>query len=181
MGFIFFLLFLIVIVGSIAIYYIYVFNKLMDFKSKMEQAESIIDEELRNKFDLIRKMDAVLESLLKQDKSFFKDITRLEKENFTNFDFDRKLVEYENIINQLKQDYPEIKDDKEYRKMDNDFRDINEKLVAAKAYYNKYTNKSNEVVRKFPGNIIAKLHDVDIKPFFDGKNMQDDIIDDFKL
>ena len=80
MVFIFFLLFLIVIVGSIAIYYIYVFNKLMDFKSKMEQAESIIDEGLRNKFDLIRKMDAVLESLLKQDKSFFKDITRLEKE-----------------------------------------------------------------------------------------------------
>ena len=39
----------------------------------------------------------------------------------------------------------------------------------------------NTVIRKFPTNIIAKIHRFKIKPFFDGKNMQDAVIDDFKL
>ncbi len=181
MSFVFFLLFIIVLVGGCAIWYIVNFNRLMTCKSKIEQAESIIDEGLRNKYDLIRKMDTTLQANLKKDKSFFKDIEKVSKENITNFDFDRKLVEYENILQQLKQDYDNFKDEKDFKKMDGEMREINEKLSAAKTYYNKYTNRSNELARKFPGNIIAKLHDVEIKPYFDGKNMQDDIIDDFKI
>jgi len=54
-------------------------------------------------------------------------------------------------------------------------------LQAAKSYYNKYTSELNDAIRQFPSNIVAKMHGMEIKPFFDGKNMQDDIVDDFKF
>ena len=57
----------------------------------------------------------------------------------------------------------------------------NEQINAAKKFYNKYTSKSNELVRTFPSNIIAKFHNISIRNFFDNKDMNDDIIDDFKL
>lgn len=56
-----------------------------------------------------------------------------------------------------------------------------EKLQAAKSYYNKYTSELNDSIRTFPSNIVSRLHRIDIKPFFDGKNMEDEIVDDFKL
>ena len=56
-----------------------------------------------------------------------------------------------------------------------------EKLQAAKSYYNKYTSELNDLIRTFPSNIVARMHNINIKPFFDGKNMEDEIVDDFKL
>lgn len=58
---------------------------------------------------------------------------------------------------------------------------INETLVSCKTYFNNNTSELNKLIRKFPTNIIAKIHGYKIKPFFDGKNMQDAVIDDFKL
>ena len=58
---------------------------------------------------------------------------------------------------------------------------IDENLLAGKNYYNKNTSELNKIIQKFPSNFVAKLHRYKIKPFFDGKNMQDTIIDDFKL
>ena len=60
-------------------------------------------------------------------------------------------------------------------------RRIDEKLCAAKNYYNKNTSLENQIIRKFPTNVIAKIHKFKIKLFFDGKDMEDEIIDDFKI
>ena len=61
------------------------------------------------------------------------------------------------------------------------FKEVNEKLTAGITYYNKQTNLLNSYIRKFPNNLIAKIHHISTKPFFDGKDMTDDDIFDFKL
>ena len=58
---------------------------------------------------------------------------------------------------------------------------INETLTSCKTYFNNNTSELNKLIRKVPTNIVAKIHGYKIKPFFDGKNMQDAVIDDFKL
>jgi hypothetical protein len=37
------------------------------------------------------------------------------------------------------------------------------------------------MVRKFPSNIIAKIHRIQIKNFYDNKDLNDETIKDFKL
>ena len=92
-----------------------------------------------------------------------------------------KAAEYENILNQLKADYAVLEDSKEFRKLLSEMKKVEEKLQAAKSFYNKYTSELNDLIRLFPSNVVAKMHGISIKPFFDGKNMQDEIFDDFKL
>ena len=43
------------------------------------------------------------------------------------------------------------------------------------------TNILNAYIRKFPNNIVAKMHKIKSKPFFDGKDMTDIEINDFKI
>ena len=70
---------------------------------------------------------------------------------------------------------------KAFKELINEDKRIDEKLQAAKSYYNKYTSELNDLIRTFPSNIVARMHKIEIKTFFDGKNMEDEIIDDFKL
>lgn len=174
-------LIIIIIAAGFGIYYIILFNKMMTYKSKTEQAEAIIDECLRNKFDLLINTNSLIKNILKSNKNYLKDLTKLKDQKLTNFDLDRKLIENLNIVTKVKQDYSDIDNNKEIKNYFNEFKNIDEKLGAAKIYYNKYTNESNDLCRKFPSNIIASIHKIKVKPFFDGKNMEDDIIDDFKL
>ena len=174
-------LFIVIVIGAIAILYIYQYNKLQHSKTKIDQAEYLIDESLRSKYDLLLEADIFTMKELNKDKSFFKGLDKLKKENISNFDLDRRFKDYSGVLNQLKADYIDLASNKEFKRIINDNKRIDEKLQAAKSFYNKYTSELNDLIRKFPSNIVARMHGMEIKAFFDGKNMQDEIFDDFKL
>ena len=174
-------LFIIIIFGSIGILYIYQYNKLQHSKTKINQAECLIDEALRSRYDLLVRVDKYIQTELDNDKTFFKNLDKLKNENISNFDLDRRITEYYNLWMQIKNDYPDLNNKKAFKELINEDKRIDEKLQAAKSYYNKYTSELNDLIRTFPSNIVARMHKMEIKTFFDGKNMEDEIIDDFKL
>ena len=172
------LLILLVIGGIGTIFYIVYYNALQDCKTKIDESESMIDEALRSKYDILLKLESLIKTNIKETKINFKD---LKKESISNFQLERKLVDTVLLINKIQDDFPKLEEIKEYRELLNDIRVMDERINASKKYYNKYTSKSNELVRKFPSNIIAKFHNITIRNFFDNKDMNDDIINDFKL
>ena len=174
-----FILVLIIIVGIIAIAYVITYNNLVNYKIKIEKAEGIIDENLRQKYDLIVKMNIAIKKVVTK-KDYLKDYIDLKDKRISNYELDRKLTEAMNIILEVKNDYNEL-DNKEFNNELKEINIINETLTSCKTYYNKNTTELNQIIRKFPSNIVAKIHRYKIKPFFDGKNMQDAVIDDFKL
>ncbi len=175
------LLILLIIGGIGAIVYIIYYNALQDCKTKIDESESMIDEALRSKYDILLKLESLIKTNIKETKINFKDLNDLKKESISNFQLERKLVDTVLLINKIQDDFPSLEEIKEYRELLNDIRVMDEKINASKKYYNKYTSKSNELVRKFPSNIIAKFHNITIRNFFDNKDMNDDIINDFKL
>ena len=174
-------LFMFIIAGALGVLYVYNYNRLQHTKTKIEHAECLIDEALRNKYDLIVQYEKLILDEVKIDKNFLKDFSKLKDDNISNFDLDRKLTDYANTIAKVKADYEDLGDNKEFKKLVNEEKKIDEKLQAAKSYYNKYTSEMNDLIRAFPSNIVSRMHRFDIKTFFDGKNMQDEIVDDFKL
>ena len=175
------LLFIIIFIGSLGILYVYQYNKLQHSKTKIDQAECLIDEALRHRYDVMCSANNLVKEELGSKKSLFGDLDKLKEENISNFDLDRRLQEYENILFKIKDDYPDLAEKKAFKEIISNNKKASEKLQAAKSYYNKYTSELNDLIRTFPSNIVAKMHSIEIKPFFDGKNMQDAIIDDFKL
>ena len=173
------ILLLIIIVGIFFFFYVITYNNLVNYKIKIEKAEGIIDENLRQKYDLIAKMNIAIKKVVTK-KDYLKDYIDLKDKRISNYELDRKLTEAMNIILEVKNDYSEL-DTKEFKKDLQEINEINETLISCKTYYNKNTTELNQIIRKFPSNIVAKIHRYKIKPFFDGKNMQDAVIDDFKL
>ena len=171
----------IIIIGFITINYIFNYNKLQEMNIKINEAENIIDNELRNKYDLIMRSSSIINKLLKKEVTYFKELEELKNKNISNFEMDRTITEGENLILKVKNDYASLNDNDEYNDILNSLKNSDEILLAAKSFYNKYTTEINLIIKKFPTNIIAKIHRIKTRNYFDGKNMFDDEIKDFKL
>lgn len=171
----------IIILGYIVMQYIFKYNKLQSLNIKLNESESIIDNELRNKYDLVIKSSSTINKLLKKEVTYFKELEELKKKNISNFDIDRKITEGENLIHKVKNDYSSLNNNEEYLEIINSLKESDEILEAAKAFYNKYTSEINLIIKSFPTNIIAKIHKIKVRNYYDGKNMFDDEIKDFKL
>ena len=173
------ILVIIIIVGLLAIVYATIYNNLVGYKLKIEKAESLIDESLRKKYDIICKLNIAIKKVVTK-KDYLKEYIELKDKRISNYELDRKLTEANNIILEVRSDHEELNT----KEFNNDLKEIaklNETLTSGKTYYNNNTNELNKIIRKFPSNIVAKIHGYKIKPFFDGKNMQDAVLDDFKL
>lgn len=171
----------IILIGLLIINYIFNYNKIQGLHIKLNESESIIDNELRKKYDLIIKTKKIINKLLKKEVTYFKELEELKFDSISNFEMDRKIVEGENLIHQVKSDFRSLEDNEEYISIIKDLKESNEILEAAKSFYNKYTTEINMLIKKFPTNIIAKTHKIKLRSYFDGKNMFDEEIKDFKL
>lgn len=174
------LLIIIILLCLGGIYYINVFNNLNDLKTRTDEAESIIDENLRIKYDTLIRLSNTVKKKLKSDKNYFKEYEKLSGMNISNFDMDRKLNEGYTLLLKMIGDLNLDKNESVITEVNN-IKKLDEKLCAAKNFYNKNTSKANAIIRRFPTNVIAKIHNFKLKLFFDGKDMDDEIIDDFKL
>ena len=172
---------LICIFGIIGLFYTTNYNRLNNKKIKINEAEYSIDESLRVRYDLIVRVSNIIKTTIDINAEYFKEFENLKSKKISNFDLDRKIKEAINLVMQLKNDYPALEENRGFKDVLAELRLSEEKLEAAKAFYNKYTAELNTIIKNFPSNIVARFHRFEIKPFFDGKNMEDDIINDFKL
>ncbi len=157
------------------------YNKFQDYIIKINEVESKIDDSLREKFDIILKLNNVIKEIIKTNKTLVDDISKIRDENISSFEIDRKLVEAINKVNFVKSKYDEVDSNEEIIKLTYQIEDIDESLKAFKKFYNETITNYNKLIRLFPYNIIGKILKYKEKTFFDGKNMNDDDIKDFKL
>ena len=175
------ILLLIIIGGICGIVYVIVYNNLQAYTLRINEAEGLIDELLRKKYDTILMMkDIIIEETDVPEKSF-DEVLKLKKQNLSSFDLERKLSVYNNLIVKINSDYDNLLSNIRFNNYFNDLNEINQKLEAAKSFYNKYTNILNTYTKKFPSNVIAFSHGIKTRAFFDGKDMFDEDLKDFKL
>ena len=161
------------------------YNKLQDYIIRINEVESMIDDNSRNKYDNINKYIAIMKGTKKIendiDPSAFDEIIRIRTQKFSNFDIDRKLIEVEIFITELKEKYKELKESEELTNLEKKREELDENLIVNKEYYNRNIAEYNKLIKQFPTNIIAKIGKYEEKLFYDRKDMSDDDFNDFKL
>lgn len=168
---------ILLILGIIALY-ISIYNRLQKYLIRINESEAIIDECLRKKYDALLTMQNIInnQTRLKQD-----NLSNFKSDEMSNFEVDRKLTQVEELFKKIKLDYEEDLNIPTYRENEIFLKKNDEECDASKAYYNKNTTELNIIVKKFPTNIIAKIHGFRERAYFDNKNMFDENIFDFKI
>lgn len=175
-------LFLIIILICIIIaFYTYIYNKFQDTIIRINEVEATIDSSLRQKYDLINRSISIIKANVEIKSEMFDEIVRLRSRKISNFDLDRKLINVSNEFLKIKEEHKEALQSDELKKIEKQLKEIDDKLSIYRDYYNSNIVKYNKMVKSFPTNIVALLCKYEDKLFFDMKNMNDDIVNDFKL
>lgn len=174
-------IFIIIILFTLFIVYSTTYNKFQDYIIRINEVESKIDDSLREKFDIILKLNNIIKEKIKTNKVLVDDLTKLKEKDISSFEMDRNLVEAMNKVNFVKSKFNELDNDDETVKLMFEIEDIDESLKAFKKFYNETITDYNRLIRIFPYNIVGKILKYKEKTFFDGKDMTDDYIKDFKF
>ena len=175
------ILIILVILFFILLFSNIIYNKFQDYIIKINEVEGKIDETLRDKYDSILKANNIIKEKIMTDKDVVDDITDLKDKEISSFEMYRILKESFNKIDFVKKQYKELNDFDDINKIFYDIEDMDEALSAYIKYYNENITLYNTFIRKFPYNIIGIILKYKEKSFFDGKDLNDDNIKDFKL
>lgn len=181
MGIMAYILFIVIIFGALLIWYAIIYNNYQDYIIRINEAESFIDTTLRKRFDLLNRSIDIIKSVTNTKKNVLEMIKELKSIKLSNFELDRKLYEAINELNGYKEEFEELKNNEAFIKVDLGLLESEAEIVAARKYYNDIITNYNKMVKSFPSNIVAILSGYKVKTYFDGKDMEDDDIQDFKL
>lgn len=175
--FIIMFLIVIIILSLLGIYYKILYNRLQKNKIKIDEAEIIINNHLKNRYDYIVRTSHLIKNKIDLDIEIFNEIENMKTKKVSNMELDTKINEAYNTIIQLKEDYPKLEENRGFKDIINDFNESNEILEAAKSFYDKYATILNELLDSFPSNIIGKIHKINKVVLYNISYINNDITD----
>lgn len=176
------ILFIIVVIGiSISILYITLYNKFNESIIRINEAESRIDNNLRDKYDILNKCVGIVKNGIKIDDKVFNDLLMLKTQKLSNFNLDRALTKSYNEFLTIYDKNNELKNNDELYKANKQIELIDEELVTLRNYYNANILNYNRMIKKIPTNIVAKIKKYNERLLYDKKDMTDEDEEDFKL
>lgn len=174
-------LLLFIIICMLLIWYVNVYNKYQSYIIRINEAEANIDSTLRKRFDLLNKSIGIIKANIETDQEVLEVIVKLRSRKLSNFELDRTLYEAINEFHNYQEQHPELMESETFVKIELGLAESESEIIALRKYYNDIITDYNKLLRTFPSNVVAFFCKYKLKTYFDGKDMYDEVINDFKL
>ncbi len=174
-------LLLIILICLILIWVAATYNRFQVFTIRINEAETNIDSVLRKRFDLLNKSIEIIKENTDTKDDVLGQIEKLKSKKLSNFELDRKLYDAMKEFNKYKERFPKLKSNDAFVKIDVAITESEAEIVAFRKYYNDIITDYNKTVKSFPTNLVGLIFSFKDKLYFDGKDMSDEDIKDFKL
>lgn len=175
------ILIIIIVLFIIIMSFTYIYNNFQDYIIRINEAEANIDSILRKRFDLLNKSIDIIKAETKVENGVLDGVSKLRSKKLSNFELDRQLYDGIKEFNKYKAEFPNLKNDETFMKIDISLNESEAEITAFRKYYNDLITDYNKLSRSFPAGLIALIFKFKPRLYFDGKDMEDDDIKDFKL
>lgn len=167
-----------IIVGIIIIllpiiYVILKFNKLTKLLNNVKESWSSVDILLKQRADLIPNILAVVKGYSKHEKDTLTKITEARKEVLSAENKKESINANEKLSNEipkillLKEEYPELRANKNFMKLQNNLSEVENNIAISRSIYNKNVLDYKNNLEVFPSNIIASIFNFKPELFFE--------------
>ncbi len=162
----------------IVIYCLITFNSLFKLNNKFKVAFSQMDVYLKMRMDLIPDLVATVKSYAEHEQDTIKKINEISNKDYNKLSYTEKIKINNQIsyhiskLLALKEAYPELKTNEQFLKLQRSLRGIEDEISVSKQHYNAVVKDYNNIVKKSPSNIVAKLLGCKPKSMFESENMK---------
>ena len=150
------------LVLALAIYLVWIFNRLVRERNLVREGWSGIDVQLRRRTDLVPNLVETVKAYAAHERKLFEDIARIRSDSIaasnirTQENTERALQGALSRLIALKEAYPNLKADQNFLKLQDQLAEIEDNLQMARRYYNGSVRNLNILIQSFPNVLIAR-------------------------
>jgi LemA protein len=160
-------------VGLVALWVWIIYNGLIRLNVRTEEAWSDITVQLKRRADLIPNLVTTVKGYAKHEKQVFDDVTKA-RSALVNAKGVAENAKAENMLEgalkslfAVAEAYPDLKANENYKALQDELVDTEDKIQAARRFYNGAVRDLNIKIKVFPTNIFARRLGFTPKEFFE--------------
>ena len=167
-----------ILIGFIALVGLYLFwlyNSLVRARTKVEEAWSQIDVQLKRRVDLIPNLVETVKGYAKHEKGLFENVTKARsallaaKTVKESGEADNLLTGALITLFAVAENYPELKASENFKGLQSELADTEDKVAYARQFYNGNVRDFNITIKSFPNVLLASVLGFKGAEFFEAK------------
>jgi LemA protein len=162
-----------VIVLLVAIFVVVLYNRLVRFRNRAENAWAQVDVQLRRRYDLIPNLVETVKGYASHERATFEEVTKArtaaqeartvpdqaQAENFLTAALGRLFA--------VAEDYPELRATENFQQLQAQLEDTEQKIAVSRQVYNDAVLTYDTALETVPTNIVGNLFSFEEKPYFE--------------
>jgi LemA protein len=162
-----------IVLGVLAVLVIYIYNSLVRSKVRVDEAWSDISVQLKRRYDLIPNLVNTVKGYASHEKTVFEDVTEARAQALNA----QTVTEAAKADNQFQaalkslfavaEAYPDLKANQSFQQLQAELVDTEDKIQAARRFYNGAARDLNVKIQTFPTNIFAGMLGFKVRDFFE--------------
>ena len=158
------LVIILIVVVVLVLFVIGVYNSLVSLKLRTDNAWAQIDTQLKRRFDLIPNLVETVKGYAKHESETLEKVIEARNKYVAAAGSVEGSAEAEGMLQgamkqlfALAESYPELKANENFKTMQEDLKDTEDKISYARSFYNDTVLQYNNIVEMFPSNIVASM------------------------
>ena len=164
---------LLVILGVIGLLLIGIYNRLVGLRQRANQAFADVDVQLKQRQDLIPNLVETVKGYAAHEAGTLEAVTAARNAAAGASTIDGKIAAENALTGALgrlmavAEAYPDLKANTNFLQLQNELSDIENKLAAARRFFNNAIGEYNAAIQQFPAVVFAGLFGFQSREFFD--------------
>lgn len=161
------------VIVLLVIWAVTLYNRLVKLRNNRENAFADIDVQLKQRHDLIPQLVATVKGYATHEKETLERVMAARNGAMNAGSINDKIVAENALSSALAglrvtlEAYPDLKANQNFMHLQTELSDLENKLAAARRFFNSTTRELNNAVETFPSNIFAKMFKFGKEPMFE--------------
>lgn len=167
------LLFILGIIFLLVLMIISLYNRLIRLRNNREQAFADVDVQLKQRHDLIPQLVDSVKGYMGHERGVLTEITEARANAIRATTINEKIAAENKLTTALDglrvsvEAYPDLKASQNFMDLQNEISDVENKIAAARRFFNSATKELNVAIELFPSNLIASIFNFRREPMFE--------------
>ena len=154
------------------VFVVLTYNTLIALRNHIRDAWSNIDTELKRRYDLIPNLVATVKGYAAHEKEIFERITQLRTRCMASEGATGKQADENQLVDALQkmlavvENYPQLKSDRNFLKLQQELTNTEDRIQAARRFYNGNVRDYRNKCQMFPSSIIAGAFGFESQDYF---------------
>lgn len=157
----------------VLIYIIALYNALVRLKNNVDNAFADIDVQLKARFSLVDNLVNTVKGYASHEKTVLENVTKA-RTDFMNAQSPADKMAADNMLTgalkslfAVSENYPDLKANQNFLQLQTELSDLENKIAAARRFYNASVKELHTKIETFPSNMIAGMFGFSKREYFE--------------